>query len=184
MSEPISDSDYGFLEHAIEGTSAPKSITDALELIDVEYLSFDGLRHRGQIVMHADLANEVRHIFTELLAIGFPIEKVAPIAAYGWDDERSMRDNNSSGFNYRLILDTDQLSNHSFGRALDLNPALNPYIKDKIAFPSGAVHDPAVPGTISAGSRVVRIFEEKGWKWGSEYDDRIDYQHFAKHGGL
>ena len=50
------------------------------------------------------------------------------------DDELSMEDNNTSAFNCREIPGTGPWSQHAFGRAIDLNPLLNPYIDCTGAF--------------------------------------------------
>ncbi|HEY0948344.1 MAG TPA: M15 family metallopeptidase [Candidatus Paceibacterota bacterium] len=181
MSELVADSSYKSLAEAIKGTQAPDSITESLALIDVEYLSFDGQLHRGQFVLHKELEKEVREIFSALLEMRFPIERAVPVVAYGWDDERSMADNNTSGFNYREIIALDTLSNHSFGRALDINPRLNPYhAYDGRVYPAGATLNPEALGTITANSPVVSLFKERGWKWLGDRARMPDYQHFEK----
>ncbi len=168
-------------DEAIAGTKAPQEVVDTLSLVDVEYVSFDGLLHRGQIVVHKNAADDVRDAFKELLDLSFPIEKVVPIVAYGWDDEASMADNNSSAFNYRLIMETDRLSNHSFGLALDINPRLNPYISySKAIYPKGAVYDPTLPGTLRADTDAVRAFTKRGWYWGGNWQNVVDWQHFER----
>ena len=177
---PIVDSALTF-ENAIAGTSAPQAVIDTLVLVDVEYLSFDGLLHRGQIVVHTAAAADVCAVFQELRERSFPIEKVIPVVAYDWDDEASMADNNSSAFNYRRILETDRLSNHSFGLALDINPRLNPFIsRSKKIYPKGAVYDPNVPGTFRAGDDAVRAFVNRGWYWGGAWQSVVDWQHFER----
>lgn len=181
MSLPKPDSGFASLREALEGIEVPREIRNTLVLSTVSYLSFDGLIHSGQLVIHQELESEVKAIFAELRSIEFPIEKVIPIGAYGWDDEASMADNNSSAFNYRFILGTTRLSNHSFGRALDLNPMLNPYnARDGKVHPPGATHNPAVPGTLFKGSEAVRIFTERGWIWGGNWTVPVDYQHLEK----
>ena len=45
-----------------------------------------------------------------------------------------MEDNNTSAFNCRGIPGTNQWSQHAYGRAIDLNPRLNPYIDGTGAF--------------------------------------------------
>ena len=45
------------------------------------------------------------------------------------DDEIMMRDNNSSCFNYRLISNTNTISKHGLGMAVDINALYNPYHK-------------------------------------------------------
>jgi len=179
MPSLIVDSDFRSLHDAVRGLDFPDEIRKTLALVDVEYLSYDELLHQGQIVIHEDLVDDVRSLFNSFLETKFLVYQVAPVAAYGWNDEASMAANNSSTFNYRLILGTDRLSNHSFGRALDLNPAQNPYFaRDGKVYPEGAAYDPAVPGTITP--EVVKLFKEKGWFWGGDWTVPVDYQHFEK----
>ena len=177
--ELIVDSALSFAE-AVAGSAAPKEIIDALELIDVDYHSFDERLHRGQLLVHRSVATETREIFTELLSLSFPILKVVPIVHYDWNDDASMEDNNSSAFNYRTVFGTDTLSNHSFGLAIDINPFLNPYEQsDGKIVPTGSVYDVTRPGTFLPESASVRAFTARGWDWGGFWT-RKDWQHFAK----
>lgn len=161
----------------------PKAILAAQCLIEVPYHSFDGRCHIGQIVVHEAIVTDVREIFLALLAIDFPIAKMIPLAdpRYGWDDDRSMRDNNTSGFNYRPIEGTNRISWHGFGLALDINPLHNPCIRsgDRVS-PRGAHYDPTVYGTIIDDAPIVRLFLERGFVWGGHWEDFKDYQHFEK----
>jgi peptidoglycan L-alanyl-D-glutamate endopeptidase CwlK len=43
------------LEESLKGTKAPQDVIDDLSLIDVQYYSFDGKLHQGQIVVHNDV---------------------------------------------------------------------------------------------------------------------------------
>ena len=116
--------------------NTPKEIRDSLTEITVPYLSFSGEVTEGALIVHKDVADELLVIFHKLLSLSFPIEKIVPMEEYGWDDEASMADNNTSAFNYRVILGTERLSHHARGRALDLNPKLNPhYARDGGVFP-------------------------------------------------
>ncbi|RJP57472.1 MAG: M15 family peptidase [Ignavibacteriales bacterium] len=175
----IVDSDMTF-DEAIAGLEFPLEIRKNLTLINVMYISFDEKIHKGQIVIHKQLSAELKEIFDELLAKRFPIEKVIPIVKYGWDDEKSMADNNSSAFNYRFIAGTEKLSNHSYGFAVDLNPLQNPYIVGKKVSPAGSKYDPKQIGTITAESVVVKIFKKRGWEWGGDWTTKKDYQHFER----
>ena len=168
------------LSDALTGKDIPEEIRANLVLIGVPYLSFEGVVEEGHLVVHTDLADEVETIFTLLLTEKFPLEKVVPVNAYEWGDERSMRDNNTSCFNYRLVADTFFVSNHSLGRAIDINPRLNPQFANGKTYPSTGTYDTQVPGTITAGSAPVRIFEAYGWEWGGRWSERTDYQHFQK----
>lgn len=168
------------LAEATKGTTAPKRILDSLRIFDVHYLGFDRKPHLGQVVVNKELVSEVDDIFRKLLEHGFPIERVVPISIYGWSDERSMADNNTSAFNYRTVEGSQRLSKHALGRAIDINPALNPYRRGNAWKPSDSRHDPSQPGTITDTSVVVRIFVEKGWRWGGRWRSVKDYQHFEK----
>ncbi len=165
---------------AIAGTSAPAEVTERLQLIEVPFIDFEGRPSVGQLVVHQVLAKEIVLLFTEIARLSFPIEKINPLVKYGWKDEASMADNNSSGFNYRLISGTNQPSIHSYGRAIDINPRLNPYHGRLGVEPAGATHDPATPGTLTAESPVVKMFEDHGWTWLGHRPEYRDYQHFQK----
>jgi len=160
----------------------PAEILEELELFNVDYYSFDGFLHRGQIVAHKDLVKDIQGAFEILLAENFPIQSVIPISdnKFGWDDTLSTVANNSSAFNYRNVRNTDEISNHATGRALDVNPRLNPYFPGKKVFPVHASYDPTVPGTILAGSKLVTFFTDLAWTWGAKWVNDPDYQHFEK----
>ena len=178
MAVAIVDSALRF-DEALAGKEIPNEIRDVLALIEVRYLSFDGEVHEGQLVVHAGIAGEVQLIFSELLEKRFPIARVIPVVAYGWDDDASMAANNTSAFNYRLIRGTDRLSNHSYGRAIDINPAFNPCTQyDGEVVPCGACYDATRPGTVTADS--ASLFKSRGWEWGGEWLPRKDWQHFQK----
>lgn len=169
------------LSEALSGKVIPVEITETLELITVRYLSFDGLIHQGQTLIHKDLAREVEEIFEELFTLSFPIEKVIPVCKYGWDDLASMADNNSSGFNPRYIHRTNRISKHSYGIVVDINTKLNPCVQnDGYTIPHGATYDPAIPGTFRAGSPEVEVFTKRGWTWGGTWQSLKDWQHFEK----
>lgn len=178
--EVIVDSDMTF-EEAIKGTKAPKEIIDSLILIDVFYYSFDKKLHKGQIVIHKDLKDEVLEIFEMIKVLKFPVAKAIPIVKYNWSDEASMLDNNTSAFNYRTIAGTNRLSLHARGRAIDINPFLNPVVyNDGKVEPKGAEYSPKKIGTFHSGHPVVLEFKHLGWRWGGDFQSYKDYHHFDK----
>lgn len=69
------------------------------------------------------------------------------------------------------------LSYHSWGIALDLNPAANAgwYVKD-LPEPWSAAWRDHYPRGLSVD--VVRAFESCGWKWGGRWKDFVDPMHF------
>ena len=176
----VVDSDLTF-DQAITGSSAPASIIKDLELVRVFYYSFDGRLHLGQIVVHKELSKDVKDIFEIIKKNKFPVAKVVPIVKYGWQDDSSMVDNNTSSFNYRTVAGTTRLSNHARGRAIDLNPYTNPavYADGKIS-PQGAHYQKSKPGTLTDTCSIVKEFKARGWRWGGEFSSFKDWQHFDK----
>lgn len=168
------------LEEALAGKEIPDDIRAAQEIIDVEYVGFDGLMHRGQIVAHERVIGDLPEVFGEIRDAGFPIQAAVPVTAYAWDDEASMQANNSSNFNYRTVAGSSTLSKHALGLGTDINPLLNPYIKGDFVQPEGAAYEPSVTGTILADGPVVDAFKARGWEWGGDWNSLKDYQHFEK----
>jgi len=178
--EIIIDSAMSFAE-AIDGSAAPLSVIDSLSLVDVIYYSFDGLRHQGQIIVDAGLEDDVYEMFQLIEELKFPVGKVIPIVAYLWEDGDSMADNNSSGFNFRVIEGTNKISLHSFGRAIDINPVQNPVIYPTgIIAPAGALYRQQNNGTFTVKNPIVQEFIKRGWHWGGNFEQPKDYHHFEK----
>jgi hypothetical protein len=176
----IVDSEMTF-EEAIKGTKAPKEVIDNLALIDVMYYSFDGKLHKGQLLLHKEVESEIKEIFSIILKEKFPVNKAIPIVKYNWSDEASMEDNNSSAFNYRTIAGTNRMSNHAYGRAVDINPVNNPYVNSEgRESPSNGKYRPDKPGTFSDSSIIVKEFKKRGWRWGGNFNSYKDYHHFDK----
>lgn len=176
----IVDSDFSFSD-AIAGTNAPLEIVDRLSMVDVCYYSFDGRRHQGQIIINSELEDDIGEIFALIERLKFPIGKAIPIVAYGWQDHESMAANNTSSFNFRVIEGTTKLSLHSFGRALDINPAQNPVIyPNGLIAPEGAVYNPQKKGAFTAANPVVQKFIKHDWHWGGNFEQPKDYHHFEK----
>jgi peptidoglycan LD-endopeptidase CwlK len=176
----VVDSELDF-SRAVAGTSAPREVLDHLGLIDVWYCGFDGRRHRGQLVVHRDLSQELREIFALMERWRFPVAGAIPIVCFGWSDEASMSADNSSAFNYRFIAGTARLSRHALGRAVDINPRENPAIyPDGGIVPAGCAWRPGNAGTFTEDHPVVGAFREMGWRWGGNFAHIRDYHHFEK----
>lgn len=157
---------------------------EALRRVELDYWGFDEQSHRGELVVHRDLATDIIAVFDELFRIRFPIERMRSVDHYrGADDELSMRDNNTSAFNCRDIPGTGRWSLHADGRAVDVNPRLNPYVGRR------GDHHPANagpfvdrtrsdPGMLHDADPAVRAFTDRGWSWGGGWRAAKDYQHF------
>ena len=175
----IIDSNLSFAE-AVGRQKVPAAIKSQLRLVNVRYYSFDGRLHQGQLVIHKSLQANIIGIFQELAELRFPLAKVIPISRYNYSDNASMLDNNTSAFNYRRVAGTRVLSNHATGRAIDINPFLNPLVQRQTIVPAGARYDPQVAGTITRNGAVRRAFKKRGWRWGGDWRSKKDYQHFEK----
>lgn len=164
---------------------------EELRYVRVLYYGFDGETHVGELIVNKEIEQDIREIFLALYQAKYPIERMELVDAYGGDDERSMAANNTSAFNYRLISGTSRLSNHSYGRAIDLNPFYNPYVYTS---KDGQLHcEPAqaveyIDRTADFAHKIdhedlaYQLFTAHGFSWGGVWKTRKDYQHFEKAG--
>ncbi len=168
------------LPQSLENSPAPPEILAAQTLLNIPFIGFDGESRIGQLVVAGDLAAEVAEIFRQIFIARFPIGKIIPARAFGWSDDDSMAANNCSGFNFRVKVGKSELSAHATGRAIDINPRQNPYLRGEVTLPIGAIYDPSAAGTLTAESVPVRAFESFGWTWGGRWTTLKDYHHFEK----
>ena len=137
--------------------------------------------------MHRDHADSLAQVFGVLFDARFPIQSMELVDAFGGDDQRSMQANNTSAFNCREVAYTPgRWSNHAFGQAIDINPLVNPYVKNDFVDPEqGRAYldrTSDTPGLIKADDVVVQAFAEVGWIWGGTWSSAKDYQHFSANG--
>ncbi len=180
----------------IDGKSYKKNCP--IPLSELRYLSvlhkdLSGATLTGELICNVRIAEPLTEIFKALYAENYPIEKIRLIDEYDADDELSMRDNNSSCFNFRYVSYTNRISLHGYGMAVDINPLYNPYIKEvngqKVIAPdnSAAYEDRAgnYPYKITADDLCCRLFKAHGFLWGGDcWDDEKDYQHFFIEEGI
>ena len=160
----------------------PIEIKEGLTILELSYFGMDGkVHHDGLLVLEKQDADSVKKVFELLLKDSFPIQSIIPVNAFGWDDDSSMRANNTSCFNYRPATGSGRLSEHAYGLAIDINPRYNPFVKGDKIYPSNGEYSDTNPGTIFAGDPVIQYFADIGWKWG-ELKNSKDYQHFSKNG--
>ena len=155
---------------------------DELRAVNFPHVGFDGMETNGMLIVHRIIEPALTDILDFAYRIGFPIHKAVPIddPRYNGDDELSMADNNSSCFNDRTIAGTDRISMHALGLAVDINPALNPYLSSEgIWYPDESHIDRSelAPGMFSVDHPVVQAFIAGGFEWGGTWE-RPDYHHF------
>jgi poly-gamma-glutamate synthesis protein (capsule biosynthesis protein) len=156
----------------------------ALRVIEMSHWTFEGTIERGRLVVAAEIASDVAKAFERIFAARFPIAAMAPISTYGGSDAQSMAANNCSCFNFRCIAGREELSQHAFGLAIDVNPVQNPVITAaKLAPPAGEAYrdrSDVRSGMIVRPGPVVEAFESIGWGWGGDWDSKKDYHHFSR----
>ena len=173
------------MSYPAKGESCKISYAD-LRYIHLLYVDFEGVTQEGELMVNAKLAQEVTEIFYALYQAEYPLASVRLVDDYGepGDDNLSMADNNTSGFNYRRVTGSSTLSRHSYGAAIDINPRYNPYINgDRISPANGAQYaDRSLefPGKIDHDDLCYQLFTAHGWSWGGDWDGDKDYQHFSK----
>lgn len=182
-SEPISDKVFD----RMDGVSFGKDCTTKrknLRYLRVLHRGFDGETHIGEIVCNKEIAKDLLYIFRQLYQKEYPIEKILLVDEYGGDDELSMEDNNTSCFNFRPVAGTGRLSQHAYGRAIDINPLYNPYITSDGFVPvnAGDYVDRSAenPYKIDRNDLCYQLFDERGFTWGGSWNSVKDYQHFQK----
>ena len=195
-SEPLSDS----LRRYITGVSYPSMnneeadselvITyDQLCYVHILHYDFDGIPTEGELICNEAIAQDLLEIFYELYRNEYRLEKVLLIDEYDGDDTTSMEDNNTFCFNYSIVKDTDHLSRHSYGLAVDVNPLYNPYVtyngdgSENVSPAAAADYSDrslSFPYKIDENDLCYKLFIQHGFTWGGNWNSSKDYQHFQK----
>ena len=173
----------------IKGKSFKDNCTLPLEdlrYIHVLHKDLEGNTHEGEMICNVYIAYDLIDIFMKLYEAGYPIEKIRLVDEYNANDETSMRDNNSSSFNFRFISHTTKISKHGLGLAVDINTLYNPYIKEtsgkRILEPATAEkyvdRSRDFPYKIDTEDLCYKLFTEHGFEWGGSWKTVKDYQHF------
>lgn len=173
----------------MQGKSYKENCTvprEELRYLHILHVGFDNNTHEGELIVNKRIAEDVLDIFKELYKAGYQIEKVRLIDEYNALDELSMRDNNSSAFNFRYISYSTTLSKHAMGLAVDINTLYNPYIKQVDGRlniePANAVQyvdrNRQFPHKIDHDDLCYKLFTKYGFEWGGDWEDSKDYQHF------
>jgi len=157
-----------------------------LRLVTITHWDFSGQVRPGQLVVHRDVAAAVVEVFRLLHAARFPLAQVVTAEQYGADDDALMAANATSGYNCRRVTGGTAFSEHAYGRALDLNPVQNPYVRGTtVEPPAGRAYldrGDVRPGMVDTGGVVERAFASVGWAWGGNFRTLKDYQHFSQSG--
>lgn len=164
-----------------------------LRYLKVLYYDFDNQITVGEIIVNKSIAESTLSVFKELFAKKYQIKSMYLVDDF-WTGDGASTDiasqaaDNTSAFNYRMTTSGKKLSNHALGRAIDINPLENPYIITE----NGVAHcdiDASAPyfDRSSGLEHIIlkddiceSIFEKYGFKWGGDWHNPVDYQHFEK----
>ncbi len=172
---------------SLSALAQPQGVT--LDTLHIRHIDFQGKTQTGVLICNKKISNDLQEIFAELYKAKYPIERIRPISEYQDDDERSMRDNNTSCYCYRVVEGSKKLSNHARGLAIDVNPLYNPCVrrkKDGTMLIQPATGKPYVNRNkkfkykITKQDLCYRLFIQHGFKWGGNWNTVKDYQHFEK----
>ena len=177
-----------------DGTCAPE---ERLEIINVLYKNFNGEYKLGTMKTLDTIAPSLIDIFNKLYDVGYEINLInSDLVPEGLS---AINDNdNTYSFECRNITGGSLPSIHAYGGAIDLNPRENPYIHfskidgtenyrpDYVIPESGWAYitrdkyregKPVHKGIIT--TEIVDAFKENGiLRWGGDWNNPIDYQHF------
>ena len=158
---------------------------DDLRYLIIPHYDGNGYIKIGELVCNKDVADEFIYLFKELFKNKYPIERMVLVDEYDGDDKKSMAANNTSAFNYRVISDTDKLSRHAYGMAIDINPLYNPYVKGEYVSPETGKQfvdrNKSFKYKIDSNDLTYQILHDKfGFTWGGDWEKCKDYQHYEK----
>ena len=82
-------------------SAQPAGVT--LDTLHIRHIDFHGKSQTGILICNKSISKDLQEIFAELYKAKYPIERIRPISEYGDDDEKSMSDNNTSCYCYRVV---------------------------------------------------------------------------------
>lgn len=154
-----------------------------LAWVRLTFWGFDDARHTGELLLDRRVADAVVRAFADLYAAKFPIEQMRITSAAELDLPPTGDGNNTESFVCRPVTGGSGFSQHAYGRAVDINPFQNPYIKGSRVLPelSSAYLDRSNvrPGMITANGPAVQAFSAIGWGWGGTWRSLKDLHHFS-----
>lgn len=165
----------------------------SLIYLKLPHYNFNGEVQVGEIIVCRDIIEDVKAVFKELFESKYQIESMYLVDKY-WTgnpdttDSASIDVNNTSSFCYRNSTGGGNLSQHAYGRAIDINPQQNPYVSYSTGSPQWS-HSNAdayidrgtgLAHVITHDDLAYKVFTKYGFTWGGDWTSPKDYQHFQK----
>jgi hypothetical protein len=155
-----------------------------LRYVTMPFWGFDQELHTGELLIHADAVEAVTAGFRQLFERRFPIEEMRITRADELDAPPTGDGNNTSAFVCRPTRGSTKWSEHALGRAVDINPFHNPYVKGDLVLPELASvyadRSQTRPGMLTAQDAAG--FQAAGWGWGSTWSSFQDHMHLSAGG--
>lgn len=157
---------------------------DDLRYVTLPFWGFDERLHTGELLVHADVVDDVVAGFEVLFDRRFPIEEMRITRVDELDAPPTGDGNNTGAFVCRPSVGTTKWSQHAYGRAVDINPFHNPYVKGDLVLPELASvytdRSDQRPGMLVADD--VAGFRDEGWGWGGTWRSAKDWMHLSVDG--
>ncbi|MGH9246635.1 MAG: M15 family metallopeptidase [Acidimicrobiales bacterium] len=191
---PPADGIFAFTTNAVPNDVAARSTWHAdcpvtleqLRYVTVSFWGFDDRPHTGELLVNAEVADDVAGVFRGLYDARFPIEEMRIIRAEELDAPPTGDGNATTAFVCRPAVGGSSWSQHAFGLAIDINPFHNPYRRGDLVLPELASayvdRDHDRPGMIQPQGPVTVAFDAIGWGWGGRWSSLLDYMHFSRSG--
>jgi poly-gamma-glutamate synthesis protein (capsule biosynthesis protein) len=157
-----------------------------LRYIKLTYWGFDNKEHTGELIVNKSISKDIVSIFKQLHKIKYPIHKMELVSKYKANDFASIEADNTSTFNCRYVDGTTKWSNHTYGKAIDINPIENPYVSKsghtshKKSYPYIKRDHTKSKAVMLKSDYIVKLFKAHGFRWGGDWRCCKDYQHFDK----
>ena len=174
---------------------------DDIALSELRYLkmlhyNYDGEIQIGEMIVNSQIESDCLEIFQALFEAEYQICRMVLIDDYWTGDGEetdgvSIKNNNTSCFNYRNVPGSKKRSKHALGMAIDINPYENPYVPTSAGVPDYSNLDETEyyyatnrnetdAHVITSEDLACQLFINKGFTWGGNWKSLKDYQHFQK----
>jgi hypothetical protein len=169
---------------------------EELRYLKMLHYNYDGKIQVGEMIVNSLIEKECLEIFQTLFESKYQICRMVLIDEFWTGDGEetdgvSIKNNNTSCFNYRNVPGSTKRSKHALGLAIDINPYENPYVPTSAGVPDYSNLDETEyyyatnrkasdPHVITSEDLAYQLFISKGFTWGGAWNTLKDYQHFEK----
>ena len=167
-----------------------------LRYLKILHYNYDGEIQVGEMIVNSQIESDCLEIFQALYEAEYQICRMVLIDDYWTGDGEetdgvSIKNNNTSCFNYRNVPGSTKRSKHALGLAIDINPYENPYVPTSAGVPDYSNLDETEyyyatnrnesdAHVITSEDLACQLFSSKGFTWGGDWRSLKDYQHFEK----